>query len=163
VALGTIVTRDGGILTKASALAKAPSCRLADGRTEPAKVIRISRKDDVALLRIAAVDLPVIQGWDSKDILPVGLLLALPAPTGTTVVGSVACAPRSIRASPKGDEFHHDGFPSAYEVGIPSAPGLNGGPVIDAMGRMRGVVVAVASDGWLIVIPSSSAQNVVHD
>ena len=92
VAIGTIVTRDGGILTKASALAKAPSCRLADGRTEPAKVVRISRKDDIALLRIAAADLPVIEGWDAKDIPPVGSLLALPTAGGTTVVGSVTCA-----------------------------------------------------------------------
>jgi S1-C subfamily serine protease len=34
---------------------------LADGRTEPARVIRVSRKDDIALLRIAAVDLSVIE------------------------------------------------------------------------------------------------------
>ena len=98
-----------------------------------------------------------------KRIPSIGLLLALPTSTGTAVVGSVTCAPRSVAPSPKGEEFHHDGFPDAYEVGIPSLPILIGGPVIDAMGRMRGVVVAVASDGWLIVIPSSSALNVLHD
>ena len=157
VAIGTIVTRDGGILTKATRLAKAPSCRRADGRTEPAKVVRVSRKDDVALLQIAAADLPVIKGWNSKDIPPVGPLLALPTASGTTVVGSVTCAPRTIPPSPKAEEFHHDGFPSAYQVGIPSVPVLNGGPVIDTRGRIR-EMGNVASDGWLIVIPSSSVK-----
>jgi S1-C subfamily serine protease len=166
---GVLADKDGliitcaQILTKASAFAKAPSCRLADGRTKSARIIRVSRKDDTALLRIAAADLPVIEGWDLKRIPSIGMLLALPTPTGTAVVGSVTCAARSIPPSPKGEEFHHDGFPNAYEVGIPSVPVLNGGPVIDAMGSIRGVAVAKASDGWLIVIPSSSAHNLLHD
>lgn len=163
VALGAIVTRDGGIVTRAGALGEAPSCRLADGRTEPAKVVRVSREDDVALLRIAAADLPAIEGWGSKDVPPIGQLLAIPNPDAMTVVGSVTCSLRSVMPAPKGGEFRHDRYPNVYEVGIPSTIKLSGGPVIDAMGRMRGVIVAVASDGWLIVVPSSSAQNALQD
>jgi hypothetical protein len=49
LALGTVVSEDGLILTKASALPETASCRLFDGRILPATVVKTDREHDLAL------------------------------------------------------------------------------------------------------------------
>ena len=61
-ALGTIVGSDGRILTKASQLYGALSCRFADGRIRPASVQSVSREHDLAILKVDASDLPEARG-----------------------------------------------------------------------------------------------------
>jgi S1-C subfamily serine protease len=76
VALGTVISRDGRLLTKASVLPKSPSCRLFDGRVVPAKAVKISREHDLAVLEIEASDLPPAE-WSSVDSLRIGTLVAI--------------------------------------------------------------------------------------
>jgi|GEM_PF-1000631 len=66
VALGTILTADGIIVTKASQAAKADLVVLADGRTFPALVTGIDQTHDLALLKIDAVQLTPIR-WSASD------------------------------------------------------------------------------------------------
>lgn len=68
VVLGTIVDPEGHIVTKASELPKDTEliCQLPDGRRLPAKVLGVHKKNDLAMLEVAAKDLvPVV--W-SKDV-----------------------------------------------------------------------------------------------
>jgi S1-C subfamily serine protease len=73
--LGTIVGRDGWILTKASELYGNLSCRLADGRVVPATVTAVSREHDLALLNASAHDLPEAC-WSDQKRIAVGTLVA---------------------------------------------------------------------------------------
>jgi len=165
VGLGTIVARDGRILTKANALPNAPTCRLADGRVMSAAIVRSSGASGLALLKISADGLREVDRWSSKDIPPVGQLIALPDPVEATMVGSVSCGAHEIRpvTEERGNDFLHDGFPRAYEVGVASNPKLTGGPVVDAEGQLRGFAVAAASAGSLIVVPSTTARRFLDD
>lgn len=76
VALATIISRDGRLLTKASNLPKSPSCRLFDGRVVPAKAVKISREHDLAVLKIQASDLPLAE-WSSVESPGIGTLVAI--------------------------------------------------------------------------------------
>jgi serine protease Do len=64
VALGTVVSADGLIVTKASQLAEKPECRLADGRTLPATVVGTDEATDIALLRVDAKNLTPVTWAD---------------------------------------------------------------------------------------------------
>jgi S1-C subfamily serine protease len=74
-ALGTIVSKDGRVLTKASELYGDISCRLTDGRTLPATVREVAREHDLAVLKIDADGLPQIV-WSERREIPVGTLVA---------------------------------------------------------------------------------------
>ena len=89
VALGTIVSVDGRILTKASMLPEVPHCRLSDGRVLPATVIKTVRAHDLAVLKIDAVDLRPV---DLSETVapPVGTLVAAVADSAVTSFGCIS-------------------------------------------------------------------------
>jgi serine protease Do len=76
-ALGTVISADGLILTKASELRGKPTCKLRDGRSFPARVLGVEPKTDLALLKIEAKDLKPVEWADSKSAA-VGNWLASP-------------------------------------------------------------------------------------
>ncbi len=100
VAMGTIVSEDGFVLTKASQLKTPLECRLADGRRVDAKLVGIHRDSDLAMLKVQHEDLPVI-GWSDSDSPVVGSFLAT---TGLDdvprAIGVVSAVPRRINAPP---------------------------------------------------------------
>jgi len=59
-ALGTIVGPDGWILTKASELRGKVTCRLRDGRELEARIVGLHPHLDLAMLKIDALNLPII-------------------------------------------------------------------------------------------------------
>lgn len=66
IALGTIVSSDGKILTKASELRGTVNARLADDRVLAVKVLAVAPEHDLALLQIDAKDLTPLK-LDSAD------------------------------------------------------------------------------------------------
>src|SRR5437868_6119322 len=64
VALGTVVSADGLIVTKASQLGEKPECQLADGRKLPAKLVGTDDATDIALLRVDAKNLSPVTWSD---------------------------------------------------------------------------------------------------
>lgn len=97
VALGTVVSKDGVIVTKASILPSDASCRLSDGRLVPAKRLKIARDDDLAILKIGVDNLsPVL--WSESQDNPVGTVVGFP---GTNVaVGVISHPQMSIPPEP---------------------------------------------------------------
>ena len=85
VALGTVVSADGYVLTKRSELSGDPiRIRLGDKRLLPARVAAVRRRNDLALLRIeSAVTLRPIQF--SSAALPVASFLISPGRTGRPI------------------------------------------------------------------------------
>lgn len=92
VTLATIVDRSGLLLTKASVLPDRFNCRLADGRVLPGKVLRTVREHDVAVIKIDADDLTVIE-WSTVDEPSVGSATALALPDGAPTLGFVSHGP----------------------------------------------------------------------
>lgn len=89
VGLGTIVSSDGRILTKASLLPEAPACRLADGRLFPAAVVKTIREHDLAMLKIGAEKLPIPE-WSDDGQPQVGAIAAAPGAGDELAVGFVS-------------------------------------------------------------------------
>ncbi|MHC4178892.1 MAG: ankyrin repeat domain-containing protein, partial [Planctomycetota bacterium] len=98
-ALGTIVSGDGYVLTKASELRGSISCRLADGRTLPATVAKVAPQNDLALLKIEATSLPRIP-WSRREDVPVGSFVGALRHGEPAVVGAVAIPTRAIARAP---------------------------------------------------------------
>jgi serine protease Do len=100
IALGTIVSADGYILTKNTQLAPdvAPTVVLPGGKGVEAKVIGVDNRYDLALLKVEAKGLTPVQWGDSRSA-GVGDLLAAPAAGGgePVAVGILSVAARSVR------------------------------------------------------------------
>ncbi len=96
VALGAIVEADGYVLTKASELKGETVCHLFDGRRLEAEVVGMRDDYDLALLKIEAKDLPVIQ-WIDSEPPSLGSWLATPGlETIPISIGVVSARPRKI-------------------------------------------------------------------
>jgi serine protease Do len=78
-ALGTIVTADGWIISKASELRGNLVCKLKDGRSFKARLVGIEDNYDLAMLKIEARGLRPIE-WRSSKTAEVGSWVAAPSP-----------------------------------------------------------------------------------
>lgn len=102
VSLGTIVTRDGWVFTKASALAGDESlhCRLADGRQVAARLDTTFAEHDLALLEIESDETFQPGSWSERPPSPgqwVVLVGQDELPLGLGVVGTPV---REVRSQP---------------------------------------------------------------
>lgn len=108
-----------------------------------ADVLWINEKYDVALLRareLTGVAVSRLSCTD-PDVGQAVIAIGNPGPLEfITATGSVASGPRHGK----------DRWADYYIVSMPIAPGMSGGPVLDAQGRQVGVVVGVAmmAVGW---------------
>jgi RNA polymerase sigma factor (sigma-70 family) len=97
IARGVVVSKDGKILTLANLLPRAPMCRLPDGRVLPAKVLKLAREHNLALLKIEATGLTPLD-WSEADNPPVGMLVSAIADAGKTPIGFMSHPAVSIPA-----------------------------------------------------------------
>jgi serine protease Do len=97
--LGTIITADGLIVTKATALTGKVTCKLPGGKVVEAKKLSEDKEHDLALLQVEAKDLTPIK-W-AKDATPLqGNLVAAPGEDGKALaIGMVTSEPRLFRVS----------------------------------------------------------------
>jgi S1-C subfamily serine protease len=96
IALGVIVAADGLIVTKASEVENESSikCELSDGRKLAAKIVRIDKANDVALLSVSANGLTPVKWSDSQPRL--GRFVLTPDTNGSVVaLGTYSAVPRS--------------------------------------------------------------------
>jgi serine protease Do len=97
VALGTIVGADGLILTKSSELKGELECHFGDGVRIPASLVATDDQYDLALLKVDASDLPVIE-WQVGEAPRVGSWLAAPGQEAIPIaIGVVSVEPREIK------------------------------------------------------------------
>jgi len=96
VALGTVVRSDGHVLTKASEVENREGlvCKLKSGRTVDAKVLRTDSKNDLAIVKVEAKELSVVNWSDVK--VKVGAFVLSPRPNGSVIaLGTYSVLPRS--------------------------------------------------------------------
>ncbi len=95
-ALGTVVSADGYILTKASELRGVLAVKLADGTVLDAEIVSTHKLSDLALLKVGTKGLTPVTFADSKKV-PVGHWLAAAGlGTNPTAVGIVSVMTRDL-------------------------------------------------------------------
>jgi putative serine protease PepD len=139
---GIVLNRDGYILTAAH-IARGPEfsvrVRLWDGRTLPAEVVKVSAKQELAVLKTAPLpDAAPIVFADSRAVRKGDGALALGSPRrvwGVVTVGRVRIPNIGERL-----DYGAWGFDNAIEVAMEVESGHSGGPVVNARGELIGMV-----------------------
>lgn len=160
---GFVVTEEGQILTNNHVVEGADkiTVTLSDGRTFPAKVLGTDPTFDLAVIKIEAKKLPVLNLGDS-DRLEVGeWVVAIGNPFGlehTVTVGVVSAKNRSIHAG----DVNFEGF---LQTDAAINPGNSGGPLINLSGEVVGINSAIVpyAQGIGFAIPINMAKQVMND
>ena len=143
---GLILSADGRIVTNAHVVdgAERVKVTLQNGRVLVAKVVGIDRVTDVAVLKVAAQDLPTVKLGDSERLLPGEWAIAIGNPSGldhTVTVGIVSATGRT-----------------SSQVGVPDKrvnfiqtdaainPGNSGGPLLNGRGEAIGITTTTRAD-----------------
>ena len=136
IAVGTVLGRDGRVLTALSALAGAAGVdlRYADGSKVVARVERSDRASDLALL--APQSPPWTEGLDASDIDPVGAELRAMLPSRG---GPLGATPAAVR----GDVAAHGekGQPTVRMLDVSVEAPMAGAPLLDSGARVVAVLV----------------------
>ncbi len=96
VALGTILTPDGFIVTKASELPDDTVCHLNDGRQLATELIGLHPAYDLALLKVNAQRLKAVEWGDSNDLMPGSWLATTSQTSDPTAIGIVSSPARPM-------------------------------------------------------------------
>lgn len=101
---GAVVQAEGWVLTKASEVKPAAALQcLVQGKWVDAKLVRTWQEHDLALVKVQAQDLPVIE-WSDKEAPAIGSFITAVAPTGAdpAAIGVVSVATRSQQKKGRG-------------------------------------------------------------
>jgi serine protease Do len=149
---GVIFSAGGAILTNAH-VASGPDAlvELWDGREFDARVDSRDTRRDLALLRIAAQDLPAATFGDSGRLRVGELVIAVGNPLGfagalTTGVMHAFGPVRGLGRRPW------------VQASVRLAPGNSGGPLTDAEGRVIGINTMIAG-GLALAVPSNTVAD----
>jgi len=161
---GFLITPDGYALTNSHVVhgREILSARTTDGDRLDAELIGDDPATDLALIRLAARDLPAAELGDS-DMLCVGqLVIAMGDPLGlhsTVSTGVIGALSRSIRAQ-EGRMIDN-----IVQHSAPLNPGNSGGPLVDSHGRVIGINTAIIAlaQGLGFAIPANTAKWVIGE
>jgi serine protease Do len=132
---GFLISSDGLVLTNAHVVdgAKEVTVKLSDHREFKAKVLGSDKSSDIAVLKIDAHSLPVVQLGDSDQLAVGDYVLAIGEPFGleeTATAGIVSAKARSLPG---------DGYVPFIQTDAAVNPGNSGGPLFDASGAVVGI------------------------
>ncbi len=161
---GFLITPNGYALTNSHVVhgREIVLSRTTDGDRLDAEVIGDDPATDLALIRLAARDLPAAALGDS-DTLRVGqLVIAIGDPLGlhsTVSAGVIGALGRSMR----GQEGRL--IDNIVQHSAPLNPGTSGGPLVDSHGRVIGINTAIIAlaQGLGFAIPANTAKWVVGE
>lgn len=165
---GVIISSDGYIVTNNHVIDKADqlTVTLNDKRQFEATLVGTDPTTDIALIKIDAKDLPVVNFGES-DALKVGeWVLAVGNPfmlNSTVTAGIVSAKARSLGMS--GNQL---GIESFIQTDAAVNPGNSGGALVNTAGELVGINTAIYSQtgnyaGYSFAVPSSIVSKVVTD
>ncbi|MEO8122154.1 MAG: trypsin-like peptidase domain-containing protein, partial [Rhodoferax sp.] len=132
---GFIVGADGVILTNAHVVRDATEVmvKLTDRREFRAKVLGSDPKTDVAVLKIDAINLPVVPLGSTRNLKVGEWVLAIGSPFGfdNSVSAGVVSA--------KGRSLPDDSFVPFIQTDVAVNPGNSGGPLFNTRGEVVGI------------------------
>jgi serine protease Do len=166
---GFIVSKDGYILTNNHVVADADrvTVRLLDNRVFNAKVIGRDPTTDVALIKVDANDLPIVNLGDDANARVGQWVVAIGNPLGldfTVTAGIVSARGRSLGTLLNTRYAIQDYIQTDAAIN----PGNSGGPLVNIRGEVIGINSAIASNtgfyaGYGFAIPITLAKQVMDD
>jgi len=164
IGAGLIVSTNGLILTSAHVVRGAGPVKvtLADRRSYCGVLVASDVESDLAVIRIDAENLPVVEWGDSSKLAVGQMVLTVGSPFGlsrTVTMGIVSAVGRTNVGIIDYEEF--------IQTDAPINPGSSGGPVVDIQGRVVGITTAMASRGGSsqgvgFAVPSNSARIILE-
>lgn len=156
---------DGVLVTNAHVVANAEHVQvtLPDGTREPAEIVGLDPRSDLAVLRIDATDLPVPEWATHDQRLEVGeVVVAIGSPfglDGSVTTGIVSALGRTVAAGPSGPMV------DLIQTDAAINPGNSGGALVDSHARVIGINTAIMSrgggnEGVGFAIPAATVHNV---
>ena len=174
---GFIVQANGVVVTNAHVVAGATKVSVAmrDGQTYDAKVVGIDELNDLAVLKIAATNMPVAPIGSSSDLAigewavaignPYGFLLGNTEPSVTA--GVISATGRNL-VPQQGQNEGPGTYVDMLQTDASINPGNSGGPLVNALGQVIGVNTSIFSPtggsiGLGFAIPINRAMRVADD
>jgi S1-C subfamily serine protease len=161
---GFLVTPDGYAITNSHVVGGREKviAETDEGDRIDAAVIGDDPATDLAVLRLAAGDLPYAEIGDSEALRVGQLVIAMGSPLGlqsTVSTGVVSAVGRSMRS--------RDGrlIENVVQHAAPINPGNSGGPLVDSRGRVVGVNTAIIqfAQGIGFAVPSETVRWVLGE
>jgi serine protease Do len=158
---GFIISGDGYIITNAHVVDGADEVlvRLTDKREFKARIVGADRKTDIALLKIEARSLPVVQFGDPNRLRVGEWVVAIGAPFGfdNSVTAGIVSA--------KGRSLPQENYVPFIQTDVAINPGNSGGPLFNMKGEVVGVNSQIYSRsggymGLSFAIPIDLAMDV---
>ena len=175
VGTGFIIDSDGYIVTNDHVVGKAEQLWVTtdDHKVYPAIIVGSDPRQDIAILKIPASNLPTVRLSDAGPVRRGQWTIALGNPYGLAVggdmsmsVGIVSATGRSLpKLSGKEDRLYSDLIQTTAQIN----PGNSGGPLFDLRGEVIGINTAVilpqkATNGIGFAIPiTQRVRQIVRD
>ncbi|MBE9199049.1 MULTISPECIES: HhoA/HhoB/HtrA family serine endopeptidase [unclassified Nodularia (in: cyanobacteria)] len=161
---GFITTADGLIFTNAHVVADADKVTviLKDGRSFQGEVVGADSVTDVAVVKIAATELPTVKLGNSDNLMAGEPAIAIGNPLGldnTVTQGIISATQRSVAGL---------GVPTErvdfIQTDAAINPGNSGGPLLNAQGEVIGMNTAIiqGAQGLGFAIPINTAQRIAE-
>lgn len=160
---GFIVSSDGYIVTNHHVIDGADEIivKLSDRRELVAKVIGSDKRSDVALLKVEAKDLPVLETGSSESLKVGEWVVAIGSPFGfdhSVTAGIVSAKGRSLPT---------ENYVPFIQTDVAINPGNSGGPLFNLKGKVVGINSQIYSRsggfmGVSFAIPVDVAKRVVE-
>ena len=131
--------------------------RFANGKSySPQAILSIDRENDLALIKIDAKDLPVLQLGNSDDISPGQSIFAIGNPLGYghSVSRGVVAAIRELEPG--------DGK-KLVQVAIPIEPGSSGSPTLDLDGKVIAILAIKSGGAMGFGIPVNQLKKLLKE
>jgi serine protease Do len=158
---GFIVRPDGFIFTNFHVVEAAEkiSVKLKDGREFPARVVGTDEKTDVAVIKIEAKDLPVVQLGDSDSVRVGQLAFAIGAPFKLDYTFTYGVISGKGRSKLLGGGSSISDF---LQTDASINPGNSGGPLCDIDGKVVGMNTLIngLNRGLGFAIPINMAKEI---
>jgi Do/DeqQ family serine protease len=159
-----IVNADGYIVTNHHVIDGAEDIKVVfvDNRSVDAKVMGSDPPSDLAVLKIAAHDLPILSLADSDKVRVGDIALAIGSPLGLTQTVTAGIISAKSRATGVSD----GSFEDFLQTDAPINQGNSGGALINTNGELIGINSQILSPtgsniGIGFAIPSNMARNVM--
>jgi S1-C subfamily serine protease len=168
---GFIVRSDGYIVTNNHVVENARQLQVIlrdQAKTYDARVVGTSPDDDVAVLKIDAQNLPVLN-WGDSSALKVGqLAIAIGSPLGqqnSVTKGVISALHRSISV-PDPTSGSVETILNAIQTDAQINPGNSGGPLLNSAGQVVGVNFAIeqaqAGPGLGFALDGNAARDIAN-
>ncbi len=133
------------------------SVTLSDGRTVAATLVGRDPSTDVAILKLSDVELPVAQIGDATSLKVGHLVLAV----GRSDEGSLNASMGTVSALGGSWRSSYGGVIDQFvRLDLTLYPNIEGGPLVDATGRVLGITVS-GPRRTVLAIPATTVNRVV--